>query len=161
VSVVQSSRWWFSSSPAAPAVHLWFNPSGGCSPAVPAAPSLRPVVSSGPLMRRGCFHVPIHFYSFLSDRRFNASGPWALRTSFLRLGGGRTFQNAFPLISPTSISRSNKLVSTLVFLIILSDVLFIRRRSWSFRPRFLMPMLHSGLILCVFSSLLPLGAPLA
>jgi hypothetical protein len=51
VSVVQSSRGGW--SPAAPAVHQWFNPRGGWSPAFPAAPSLRPFVSSGPLMRYG------------------------------------------------------------------------------------------------------------
>jgi hypothetical protein len=38
-------------SPAAPAVFQWFNPDSGCSPAVPTAPSLRPVISSGSLMR--------------------------------------------------------------------------------------------------------------
>jgi hypothetical protein len=41
-----------------------FNLGGGWSPAVPAAPSLRPFVPSGSLMRCGCFHVPINFYSF-------------------------------------------------------------------------------------------------
>jgi hypothetical protein len=47
-----------------PAAHQWFNPRSGCSPAVPAPPSLRPLVSSGPLMRCDRFRVPIHFYSF-------------------------------------------------------------------------------------------------
>jgi hypothetical protein len=100
------------------------------------------------------------FYFFLSGQLFNASCPYAVRTSFLRLGGGRTFLNVFSLTSRIAI-RSNKLVSSLVLLIILSDILFIRRRSWSFGPWFLMPLLHSGLIRCVFWSHLPLGAPLA
>jgi hypothetical protein len=61
VSVAQSSRWWFSSCSRCSSM---VNPRGGCSPAVPAAPSLRPVVSSGPLMRRGFFRVAIYYYFF-------------------------------------------------------------------------------------------------
>jgi hypothetical protein len=54
-----------------------FQSSRGCgSPAAPPAPSLRLFVPSGPLMRRGCIRVPIHFYSFfLSGRRFNVPVP--------------------------------------------------------------------------------------
>jgi hypothetical protein len=51
-------------SPAVPAAHRWSNPGGGWSPAASAAPSLRPVVSSGSLMRCGRYCVPIHFYFF-------------------------------------------------------------------------------------------------
>jgi hypothetical protein len=137
-------------SPSAPAVHLWVNPRDGCSPAVPAAPSLRPVVSRISLMRRGCIRVPIHFILLFEWPACQCPGPYSVRSSFLRLGGGRTFQNEFSLISHVAISRSNKLVTLLVFLIILFYVLFIRRHIWSFRSRFLMSTLHSWQILCVF-----------
>jgi hypothetical protein len=145
------------------AAHQWSNPGGGRSPALPAAPALRPVVSSGSLM--GCNPFPctnpflfVLVFLILEWPAFQCSGPYAVLSSFLRFGGGRTFQNVQPFTPCTTTKFT--ISSRVDFLEFPSDFLRIRRHTCCLEPRFLflMPALHSWLLCRIFSNLLPLGA---
>jgi hypothetical protein len=80
----------------------------------------------------GRYRVPVHFYSFFEWPAFQCFDPYAVRTSFLCLGGGRTFQNVQSFTPCTPVVEPNIRFAISCFrgfLEHLSDVLFIRRRS--------------------------------
>jgi hypothetical protein len=103
-----------------PAAHQWSNPGGGRSAAVPAAHSFRPAVSSGPLTRCNPFPCTNPFLFFYWVAGVSIFRSLRCPQFLLRLGVGRTFQNAFSLSSHIAKSRPSKLVNSLGFLVILS-----------------------------------------
>jgi hypothetical protein len=94
-----------------------------------------------------CTNPFVLFFLYLNGRRFNASGPYAVRSSFLRLGGGRAFQNVhlFALRSPLVDPNIRFFFSSCIgFLKFLPDVLRIRRLSCFFKLQPHMPVCISS-----------------
>jgi hypothetical protein len=133
-------------------VHPWVDPCDDFSPAVPAAPSLRPFSRAPPSWGASRSSVPIQFFFFfflILERSILLRTP--LPTCYgcdeiFFFGGERIFQK-MPLLF--SCSRSADMAirlsisSSMVFLALLSDVLLILCCACCRSPRQFIPLLYS------------------
>jgi hypothetical protein len=141
VSVVESPRWLFSScSRCSSVVQSWWWFISSCSRCS--------LLKTGRLER---FLVVVWLFPctnpflFFEWPAFQCSGPYVVRSSFLRLGGDRTFQNVQITSCAAVVDQTNRLFSSssVVFLKFLLDVLFIRRRSCCLEARQFILLLYS------------------
>jgi hypothetical protein len=131
----------------------WLGSHGDYSPTAPAAPSLRPLILRGSLIR--CEPVKLYHHRLCSGA--------VLLTSLLSFRRGPTPpQYPVTFCNPVEdLTVRFSISSSTVFLKILSNILFFLRCSCNLAPRSFSPLLHSVHVYCLLSSIHPLGSPLA
>jgi hypothetical protein len=136
-----------------------------------ADPSLRTLVPSGSLLR--CPLVQVYHYHLPpvgagknseNGQCSYISGSYFVCSLFFRFGGGRLLHNVQSinfrsLIEVRTICFATS--SSTLYLKVLLSVLLLLRYNRSFRPWFLMPLLHSGCAQHPFPNICPFEVPLA